>query len=82
MAPATGPAVAALDPLDAPRQWYAFVPAVGPGPLPRALDDTAVVSFEDGSAVRSRVVTREEAQAAFTAILPDGADVTLYPVDD
>ncbi len=82
LAPATGPAVAALDPLDAPRHWYAFVPAVRLGPLPRALDDTAVVSLEDGSAVRSRVVTREEAQAAFTAILPDGADATLYPVDD
>ncbi len=82
LAPATGPAVAALDPLDAPRHWYAFVPAVRPGPLPRALDDTAVVSFGDGSAMRSRVVTREEAQAAFAAILPDGTDVTLYPVDD
>ena len=29
-----------------------------------------------------RVATRQEAQAAFTAILPDGVDVTLYPVDD
>ncbi|MGP1674548.1 MAG: homoserine dehydrogenase, partial [Candidatus Limnocylindrales bacterium] len=26
--PATGPAVAARDPLDGPRHWYAFVPAV------------------------------------------------------
>ena len=82
LASAIGPAVAALDPLDAPRHWYAFVPAVRPGPLPRALADAATVAFGDGSAMRSRVVTREEAQAAFTAILPDGVDVTLYPVDD
>lgn len=82
LASAMGPAVAALDPLDAPRHWYAFVPAVRPGPLPRALADAATVAFGDGSAMRSRVVTREEAQAAFTAILPDGVDVTLYPVDD
>jgi len=82
LASAMGPAVAALDPLDAPRHWYAFVPAVRPGPLPRALADAATVAFGDGSAMRSRAVTREEAQAAFTAILPDGVDVTLYPVDD
>jgi len=82
LASAIGPAVAALDPLDAPRHWYAFVPVVRPGPLPRALADAATVAFGDGSAMRSRAVTREEAQAAFTAILPDGVDVTLYPVDD
>ena len=82
LAPAMGPAVAAVDPLDAPRHWYAFVPAVRPGLLPRALSDAATVAFGDGSAMRIRVATREEAQAAFTAILPDGVDVTLYPVDD
>lgn len=82
LASAIGPAVAALDPLDTPRHWYAFVPAVRPGPLPRALSDAATVAFGDGSAMWIRVATREEAQAAFTAILPDGVDVTLYPVDD
>ena len=82
LAPAMGPAVAAVDPLDAPRHWYAFVPAVRPGLLPRALSDAATVAFGDGSAMRIRVATREAAQAAFTAILPDGVDVTLYPVDD
>ena len=82
LAPAMGPAVAAVDPLDAPRHWYAFVPAVRPGLLPRAFSDAATVAFGDGSAMRIRVATREAAQAAFTAILPDGVDVTLYPVDD
>jgi len=80
--PATGAACPAADPLDGPRQWYAFVPAVEPGPLPVALADAATVDFEDGTAVRSGIVTLEEARAAFDAILPAGVDVTLYPVDD
>jgi homoserine dehydrogenase len=79
---ATGPAVAAADPLDGRRHWFAFLPAVKPGPLPAALDEAAAVAFEDGTAIRSEVVTLTEAKAAFDAILPDGVDVTLYPVDD
>ncbi len=79
---ATGPAVAAADPFDGRRHWYAFLPAVKRGPLPTALDEAAAVGFEDGTAIRSEVVTLAEAKAAFAAILPDGVDVTLYPVDD
>nr|MBA2757128.1 hypothetical protein [Chloroflexota bacterium] len=78
----TGPAVAAADPLDGPRHWYAFLPAVRPGPLPAALDEAAAVAFEDGTAIRSELVTLAEARTAFCALLPDGVDVTLYPVDD
>ncbi len=81
-APATTSAVAAVDPLDGPRHWYAFVRATRGGDLPTALDEAASVDFEDGTAIRSEVVTLAEAKAAFDAILPDGADVTLYPVDD
>jgi homoserine dehydrogenase len=80
---ATGPAVAAADPLDGARHWYAFVPAVrGDVDLPTALDEAAAVRFEDGTAIRSEVVTLAEAKAAFDAILPPATDVTLYPVDD
>ncbi len=79
---AVGPAVAAADPLDGPRHWFAFLPAIEPGPLPSALDQAAAVAFEDGTAIRSEVVTLAEAKDAFVAILPDGVDVTLYPVDD
>ena len=82
LAPAAGGAVAACDPLDGPRHWYAFVPAVREGSLPTALDEAAAVGFEDGTAIRSEVVTLAEAKAAFDSILPDGVDVTLYPVDD
>ena len=77
-----GPAERAADPLDGRRHWYAFLPAVKAGPLPAALDEAAAVGFDDGTAIRSEAVTLAEAQAAFAAILPDGADVTLYPVDD
>jgi homoserine dehydrogenase len=84
LAPATGPAVPAVDPLDGPRRWFAFVPEVRPtdGDLPRALSRAASVDFEDGTALRTEVATLADARAAFDAILPDGADVTLYPVDD
>ncbi len=80
--PATSPAIAASDPLDGPRHWYAFLPAVRSVELPTALDEAAAVGFEDGTAIRSEVVRLDEAKAAFDAILPDGVDVTLYPVDD
>ena len=79
---AVGPALAAADPLDGRRHWFAFLPAVAPGPLPEALDEAASVEFEDGTAIRSEIATLAEAKAAFAAILPDGVDVTLYPVDD
>jgi homoserine dehydrogenase len=80
--PATDAAVAAVDPLDGPRRWYAFVPAVRSGALPPAIERAATVDFDDGTAIRTEVATLAEAQAAFDAILPEGADVTLYPTDD
>jgi homoserine dehydrogenase len=83
LVPATGPAAPAADPLDGPRHWYAFVSEVlADVALPPALDEAAAVDFEDGTAIRSEVVTLAEARAAFDAILQSGADVTLYPVDD
>jgi homoserine dehydrogenase len=82
--PVDGLALAAVAPLEGARHWYAFVPAVRHGveTLPAALDEVASVAFEDGTAIRSEVVPLAEARAAFAAILPDGVDVTLYPVDD
>jgi homoserine dehydrogenase len=82
-ASAPGPAVAALDPLDGPRHWYAFVPAIRAGvTLPEALDEAASVDFAEGTAIRSEVVTLAEVRAAFDAILPADTDLTIYPVDD
>ncbi len=70
--------------LSAARHWFAYLPAleIGEGPLPTALDEAAAVEFPDGTAIRSEHVTLEEARAAFSAILPPDADVTLYPCDD
>ena len=82
LAPAVGPALAAADPLDGRRHWYAFVPAVREGTLPDILDEAAAVNFDEGTAIRSEVATLADAKAAFAALLPDGVDVTLYPVDD
>ncbi len=82
--PATGAAIPAVDPLDAPRRWFAFLGAVrsSDGELPAAIGRAASVDFDDGTAIRTDVVTLADAQVAFDAVLPDGADVTLYPVDD
>ena len=82
--PATGQAVPAVDPLDGPRRWFAFVPVIPAvdGRLPAALDRAASVEFEEGTAIRTEVATVDEARAALQAILPADADVTLYPVDD
>jgi len=79
-----GPAAAAVAPLDGARHWYAFIPAVRAGveKLPAALDGAASVTFEDGTAIRSEVVSLAGMRAAMAEILPEGADVTLYPVDD
>jgi homoserine dehydrogenase len=83
LAAATAAASRAADAIDQPRHWYAFIPAVRDDlNLPAALDEAAAVRFEDGTAIRSEVVTLAEARAAFAAILPEGVDVTLYPVDD
>ncbi len=51
-------------------------------PLPALLRDSATVAFEDGTAVRTPDATLADVRAAFAAIVPDGVDVTLYPVDD
>ena len=82
--PVGGPASAAVAPLDGARHWYAFIPAVRAGveTLPAALDGAASVTFEDGTAIRSEVVSLAGMRAAMAEILPEGADVTLYPVDD
>lgn len=82
LAPATGPAVAAADPLDGRRRWYVFLPPVTPGDIPDGLDDAATIEFPEGTAVRTEPTTLDEIRKAILPLLPDGADATLYPVDD
>jgi homoserine dehydrogenase len=82
--PAVDAAVPALDPLDAERRWFAFLPAVREidGELPRILRRAASVEFEDGTAIRTEAGTLDEVRAAIVPLLGEGVDVTLYPVDD
>ena len=82
LAPAGAPAIAAADPLDGRRRWFAVVPAVRSDPVPDILDDAATIELEDGTAILTEVATLAEARAAFAALLADDVDVTLYPVDD
>ena len=80
--PAAGAApVSAVDPLDEPRSWYAFVPPTTTTDVPSDLERAASVDFEDGTAIRTAVLPLDRARAAFAGILPDSVDVTLYPVD-
>jgi len=83
VASADGP-IGAEDGLAGSRHWFAFLPALDLAgrSLPAALDEAAAVAFDDGTAIRSEHVTLEEARAAFAAVLPLDADVTLYPCDD
>jgi homoserine dehydrogenase len=79
--PASGVQSRAADPLDRPRPWFAFVRRATSAELPAALGAAASVSLEEGTAIRTAVVPLATARSAFAGILPDGDDVTLYPVD-
>ena len=86
LAPAVGPAVSAADPLDGPRRWFAFVPGTDPGAPERLRahppEVASAASLDDGTAVATEPITLAAARAAIGALAPDGADVTLYPIDD
>jgi homoserine dehydrogenase len=79
--PAPAGAIAALDPTTEVGRWFAFVP-VSPSELGATELGRDAVSVNGGSAIRTASISVEEARAAFRSILPTGADVTLYPVDD
>ena len=82
---------AAASPLDPARHWYASLPAIGPGgpAMPTVLDGTTSVldgttsvQVGDETAIRTASLTLAEVRAALARILPDGVDITLYPIDD
>ena len=82
LAPAEGTTTTARDLLAAPRRWYGYVPDAGRRLHSVAVDHLRVIELEGGLAVRTAVVTLEAARAAFSSLLADGKDITLYPVDD
>ena len=79
--PAAAGAVAALDPLEGARRWFAFIP--NPFADFRAPDlGLEVVSVGGGAAIRTPSMSLDEARTAVRSILQAGSDATLYPVDD
>jgi homoserine dehydrogenase len=78
---AAASAVPAVDGLDERRPWYTFIPPTDATNVPAALDNAASVDFEDGTAIRTALLPLARAQEAIAAILPEGVDATLYPVD-
>jgi homoserine dehydrogenase len=69
------------DPLAAPRAWFALLPGITPDRV--ELGPTAAIDeIDGGTAVRTGTLSLEQVRAALLAVLPDGVDVTLYPVSD
>jgi hypothetical protein len=83
LAPAGEVAVAAnlVDPFAAARPWFAFLPGIAREGV--ELGETAAIEeIEGGTAVRTGPLPLERVRAAIAPHLPDGVDVTLYPVTD
>ena len=69
------------DPFAVARPWFAFLPGVAPERV--ELGETAAVEeIEGGTVVRTGPLPLERVRAAIAPHLPDGVDVTLYPVTD
>ena len=81
LAPATAVQIRGdvIDPLDEPRAWFAFLPGVTPDEV--ELGRTAAMDeMEGGTAVRTGTLSLAQVRAALLPVLPEGTDVTLYPV--
>ncbi len=67
--------------LAADRPWFAFLPGVARESV--ELGETAAIEeIEGGTAVRTGPLPLASVRAAIAPLLPDGVDVTLYPVTD
>ncbi len=81
--PAMAAGASTVDPLGAPRAWFAVVPGVPAAPVPgSATGVAAAVAVADGVAVRTESLTLDEARRAVASLVPVGHDVPLYPVAD
>ena len=81
LAPAPPGAVAALDPGAEAHRWYALLPLAQSALRPLGLGHDAI-DVDGGAAVRTDAVSLDVARSAFSSILSDGTDVTLYRFDD
>ena len=86
LAPATGPAVAASDPLDDPHRWFAFVPHDRKQKATDGWADAAghaeITKLDNGVAIQTKSVALPAARAMMLPVLREDVDVTLYPIDD
>lgn len=69
------------DPLAAPRAWFAFLPGIAPDRVELGAA-AAIYEIDGGTAVRTGTLSLDRVRAALLAVLPDGVDVTLYPVTE
>jgi homoserine dehydrogenase len=83
LAPATHATGAPLDPATESGGWFAFVPGASGRPRPAGRDahGPEIAAVEGGRAVRFARASLEEARRELRAMLPDGTDATLYPVE-
>jgi homoserine dehydrogenase len=84
LAPATGPALRATDPLDGEHRWLVIVPAAVAA-TPRPAIDSDLASVTDtgaGLVIQTASLDLATARAAVAPLLRHGADATLYPIDD
>ncbi len=87
-APAADIAAAAANPVEGPRRWLAVIPAAlaaDPRPEIDAADASVAVAALSGShvAIQTGPLELIDARALVARFLAgDGADVTLYPIDD
>jgi homoserine dehydrogenase len=64
-----------------PRPWLVFLRGIAAGDVP--LGETAAIGeIEGGTAVRTGPLPLDRVRTAIAPLLPDGVDVTLYPVTD
>jgi len=69
------------DPFAVARPWFAFLPGIAPERV--ELGETAAVEeIEGGTVVRTGPLPLDRVRAAIAPHLPEGVDVTLYPVTD
>ncbi len=82
--PAIGPAGGATGPFEGVRGWFVHLPEANRATTtdPANLGDGTATATEAGLAIRTSALTVNAARALIAPLLRDGADATLYPVDD
>ena len=82
LAPASGPALVATDPLDRPRRWFAVLPGPGPDWADAVGHDPGITIVDGMALLLTDLRSLAEVRARVAGRLPEGVDTTLYPVDD